>query len=171
MKRAVETHSQILDGVQEVLWKNWEKDWRTSIILGFQRKTNWVNELRDSHSLNHQPKTQQQLNLGHLHICSWWAAWSSNMWSWHYLWACCLPACLLVNSWPLNGHHCLSSVREDVPCPARIWCALWAGKGVGLRWKGVGVGVWAWVCFDNQAWSSQRGRRRGNGRWACVREF
>jgi hypothetical protein len=82
------------------------------------------------------------MDVGPLHICKRWVAWSScrshNNGNRGCPWACCLP----VDPVPLNGPPCLASVEEDVPSPAATWgvcvcvcvCVLWGA--------GVFVGVW-----------------------------
>lgn len=89
-----------------------------------------------SQRLNYQPKSMQGMDLGPLHICSKYAAWSScgssNNWSGGCLWFCCLPLDLL----PPPGLPGWASVGEEVLSPAGTGCPRvgWYPRGLPLLW-------------------------------------
>jgi hypothetical protein len=97
-------------------------------ILQEEQKSQLTWTLGGSQRLNHQRKSEYEMDLGPLHMSIRCRPWSSckslNNWSRGWPWVCCLPVDLV----PLIGLHCLASVREDVPmCLQWLIC-----KGEGL---------------------------------------
>ena len=112
---------------------------------GNSNSTGWPKESTNldswgSQSLNHQPKSIHEVDLGLLHICSTCAAWSSwvlNNWSGGYS----KSLCLFVGYILLAGLPCLASMREETPNLAETWSArvrrIWRGESPNKIIKGI----------------------------------
>jgi hypothetical protein len=91
-----------------------QEDQRSQLTWTIWGPRDWVTKQRE-----------HGLDLGSLHICSWWAAWSScqssDNWSRGYPWVCSLP----VDPVHLNRQPCLTSVGKDMRSPAATWCGGW----------------------------------------------
>jgi hypothetical protein len=99
----------------------------------------------DSQRLNHQPKSEHGLDIGPLHVCNRWAAWSSCGSSKQLepgLSLSLLPICLAVSPISPNGQSWLALVGEDVRGHTVTRCAKWEIIGLGAEelgdWEGRG---------------------------------
>ena len=120
-----ETHSQTLNGAQEILWKRGRNACR-SVKDTTKKKKPPPNQLPWAHRrpqrLNHQAESMLGTDLDPLHIWNSCVPWSSHgtpkNGSWGYIWLCCMS----LRPFPLTELPHLASIdipRLTAPCYAK----------------------------------------------------